>query len=80
MFVGMLTQGLGMMVDDRTELSGLYDILFYSDGNPSPTAKPNPKLPSVLTAVQEQLGLRLSATRVTVPLYVVDSLRQPDPD
>jgi uncharacterized protein (TIGR03435 family) len=68
------------MVDDRTELSGLYDIQLYSDGNPFPTATPNPKRPSVFTAVEEQLGLRLRATELNVPIYVVDSLRQPDPD
>jgi len=37
-------------------------------------------VPSVFTAVQEQLGLRLSASQVNVPTYVVDGLRQPAPD
>ena len=38
------------------------------------------ELPSVFTAVQEQLGLRLISSRAPVQVLVIDSVERPTPD
>jgi uncharacterized protein (TIGR03435 family) len=59
---------LGRPVQDRTSISGLYD--FMLDWMPDDTA------PSVFTALQEQLGLRLEAQKGTIEVLVVDSMER----
>jgi uncharacterized protein (TIGR03435 family) len=36
--------------------------------------------PSLFTAVQEQLGLRLASRRVRTPVLVVETIERPDAD
>ena len=72
---------LGQTVIDRTDLAGNYDITlaFSSEqlpGVPGP-GRPDPSLPSVFTAVQEQLGLKLEASRGSVPVLVVERAEMP---
>jgi bla regulator protein blaR1 len=77
----------GRPVIDRTGLTGIYDLeLTWTpeappagrDGTPPPGVDPNG--PSVFTAVQEQLGLRLEATTGPVEVLVIDSADRPTPD
>ena len=44
------------------------------------SAASDPNVPSLFTAVEEQLGLRLRAVRGLVPTVVVDSLEMPEPN
>jgi uncharacterized protein (TIGR03435 family) len=63
-----LMRPAGQTVVDKTGLSGSYDIkLRYA-----PTNDPNSALPSLFTAVQEQLGLRLQPAKVPADYLVVD--------
>ena len=68
-------------VIDRTGLGGTYD--FDLRFAASSLAAPSPdvsELPSVFTAVQEQLGLKLEPSRGPVEVLVIDSVERPAPD
>ena len=41
---------------------------------------PDPNAPSLFTAVQEQLGLKLDSTKAPVEVLVIDHVEQPEPD
>jgi uncharacterized protein (TIGR03435 family) len=77
----------GRPVVDRTGLTGIYDIeLTWTpevppaapNGAPSPGFDPNG--PTLFTAVQEQLGLKLEPTTGPVEVLVIDSADRPTPD
>ena len=74
----LLSLVVGRPVVDRTGLTGVYDLeLRFSgervDGGP-PT---DPAAPSIFTAVQEQLGLKLEAEREVVEVLVIDRIDRP---
>ncbi len=70
-------------VVDKTELSGRYDFdLEWSPddsqfGGQLPPGAPDSDKPGFFTAVQEQLGLRLEATRGPLSVLVIDKLDRP---
>ena len=83
----------GRDVRDRTGLTGLYDIeLTWTPDrlNPLPPNAPadlvrareaiDPNGPSLFTAVQEQLGLKLEPKKDKVEVLVVDHLEHPTDD
>ena len=71
----LLANASGRIVVDRTGLKGPFAIdLEYSQDQ---TASDKP---SIFTAVQEQLGLKLESTRAPVDVLVVDSVERPSPD
>jgi uncharacterized protein (TIGR03435 family) len=87
-FVTGLSQQLGRTVIDKTDLKGLYDIKLQwapelgqgpvAPGGPEPPPPPaDPSGPSIFTAVQEQLGLRLESTKGPVEVLVIDSVQKP---
>jgi uncharacterized protein (TIGR03435 family) len=71
-------------VVDHTELKGKYDFtLDFTPGegtalpeNPDEHT-PNPDGPSLFEAIQEQLGLRLVATKAPVEMLVIDRAEKP---
>jgi uncharacterized protein (TIGR03435 family) len=73
-------------VIDRTGLTGTFDIdLKYRldlgtrpDG--PPPAPPDPDAPSIFTAVEEQLGLKLVSDHAAVDVLVIDRVERPAPD
>ena len=91
-FASVLSQMTSRFVEDRTGLSGAYDIDLEctppgaraggpgGDASPIPAPPLNPNGPTLETAVQEQLGLKLEATRGPVPMVVVDRAEAPTPD
>ena len=76
-------------VIDRTELTGAYDItLDYAPDESHgqaffaapPAATTQREGPSLFTALEEQLGLKLQSTKAAVDAVVIDSVAQPEPD
>ena len=69
---------VGRPVVDRTGLIGNYDIELRFSGEPAPGAPPpSSDAPSIFTALQEQLGLKLDAERETVEVLVIDRIDRP---
>ena len=64
------------LVVDKTGLTGTYDFTLRYALEP----KPGDDLPSIFTALHEQLGLKLVAERAPVPVLVVDRIERPTPD
>jgi bla regulator protein blaR1 len=86
----VLSNNVGRLVVDRTWLSGSFDIeLTYDPASvakappgtqPGPPTPADNAAPSIFTALQEQLGLRLESTRGPVDVLVVDAAERPPPD
>ena len=71
----------GRVVVDRTGLTGTYDfhLRFARDGGQGqPPADAD--LPTVFTALQEQLGLKLDSQSGAVEFVVIDRVERPVPD
>lgn len=68
MLAADLTQIQPRPVNDETALTGSYDFKLSWDEVAGP---------SLVTALQEQLGLRLEAKKVPVSIFVVDSAEKP---
>lgn len=89
--VQMLSQQVGRTIIDKTNLKGLYDIKleWAPEARQGPTplgplpagAEPSqasgPSGPSIFTAIQEQLGLKLESTKGPVEVLVIDSVQKP---
>jgi uncharacterized protein (TIGR03435 family) len=81
-FMPILAERLQRTVVDRTGLTGPWDLTLTYTPEPSqiapgafaPGDQPafDPNGPSIFTAVQEQLGLKLEATRAPVEVLVID--------
>ena len=83
--VNVLSQQLGRSVIDKTGLGGQYDFelkwtleVGQSQSGP-PDVVPSPDLagPSLFTAVQEQLGLKLESAKGPVDVLVIDHAEKP---
>lgn len=86
-----LSQQLGRPVLDKTGIAGNFDIELNWTPEPGqgggpfghmpPGAPPPPPAdnggPSIFTAIQEQLGLKLETTKGPVEIIVVDSIAKP---
>lgn len=73
----------GRVVVDRTGLKGPYDVdLYWSPERTAVSGPVPPEVdgPSLFTAVQEQLGLKLEARTEKQDVYVVDSIERPEPN
>jgi uncharacterized protein (TIGR03435 family) len=68
--------GLGVPVIDSTALSGTFDFMLdWAPDVDLPQSKAG-DAPSLFTALQEQLGLKLVSTRTEVELWVIDRLEK----
>ena len=89
----ILSQQLGRIVLDQTGLKGNYDFTLQwtpdqgsaamvpgpDDGKPAIDNAPPPESsgPSIFTATQEQLGLRLESTKGPVEVIIIDNIEKP---
>ena len=87
--VGLLSLSTSRPVVDRTGLSGdfVVSVEFVAEpgagsqlGPPTPGAAALPDAPSLFTALQEQLGLKLDSRREPTEVLVIDRAEQPSPD
>jgi uncharacterized protein (TIGR03435 family) len=71
--------GLDRIVLDRTGLTAKYDfdLKFQRVAPPPP---PEDDTPSLFTALQEQLGLKLDPQRAPIEVLVIDRVEQPTED
>jgi uncharacterized protein (TIGR03435 family) len=87
-FIQVLSQQLGRPVIDKTSLTGFYDIKlqwtpdigqgFVKPGGAEPAPPPpDTSGPSIFTAIQEQLGLRLESGKGPVEILMIDSVQKP---
>jgi uncharacterized protein (TIGR03435 family) len=87
MLTTALANQLGRPVLDRTGLKGTFDFKLQwapdaAPVGPSPPggetpSLPDPNGPSIFTALQEQLGLKLESAKGRVELLVIDHLERP---
>jgi uncharacterized protein (TIGR03435 family) len=90
----LLSGRVNRVVVDRTEMTGTFDLDLswtpdqlpqqLSPGALPPGAPPLPPIdpngPSIFTAVQEQLGLKLESSRGPVDVVVIDRVERPTED
>ena len=87
-FIQGLSQQLGRPVVDKTGLKGFYDIKLQwtpelgvgmgKPGDPGPDPPPaDTSGPSIFTAIQEQLGLRLDSAKGPVDVLIIDRVQKP---
>jgi len=91
MFANVLSRQLGRLVVDKTGLKGDYDFtlkwtpdegegrMFHGAGEPPRDAAPPPDAsgPTIFTALQEQLGLKLESQKGPVDTIVIDHVERP---
>jgi uncharacterized protein (TIGR03435 family) len=82
----MQRAALDRPVVDKTGLSGRYDFKLAWTPNESqfggiaPPESPESTEPDLFTAIQQQLGLKLEATRGPVEVLVIDKAERPSDD
>jgi uncharacterized protein (TIGR03435 family) len=84
-----LESSAGRPITDKTNLSGLFDVLLQfspqqqsglsaadgTQGTVSPVSDPSG--PSIFTAIQQELGLKLESSKGPVEVLVIDSVSRP---
>lgn len=83
--IRMLSIVLGRTVVDKTGFTGFFDVtLDFQPDETTPAMPPPPPgqlpdfpSPSILTALQEKLGLRLESAKGPVEVIAIDDVAQP---
>jgi uncharacterized protein (TIGR03435 family) len=88
----MLSPRLDRLIIDKTNLTGRFDIRLQWTPSPTEsqfgvpteiidmngvTLRPDPSGPSIFSAIQEQLGLKLESAKGSVELLVIDHVEKP---
>jgi bla regulator protein blaR1 len=83
----MAQEQAGRTVIDKTGLTGKYDMVLQWTPDESQAIRPGPDappaspsdsaLPSIFTALQEQLGLKLESQKGPVQIFVIDRAEKP---
>jgi uncharacterized protein (TIGR03435 family) len=72
-FARFLSGPIGAPVFDKTGLEAAFRFEFHIP----PSQSGDADSPSIFTAVQEQLGLRLESTKVSLDAFVIDHVEKP---
>ena len=88
MLVSFLSQSVDRTVVNRTGLSGAFDFTLEFAPELGPGSEPGSAAspldrsaaPSLFTALQEQLGLKLESARGPVDVVVIDNIQEPSPN
>jgi uncharacterized protein (TIGR03435 family) len=83
--IHFLSDRVGRPIEDKTGLTGIYDFTLQSGGEghdgpasgPDAAAPADPSAPSIFTAIQEQLGLKLESEKGPVQVLVIDHIEMP---
>ena len=86
--LGLLSPMVGRTAVDRTQLAGTFDYTLswapdqFQDrtGSPDRERPIDPDAPSLFSALQEQLGLKLESTKGSVSVLIIDHVEKPTPD
>ena len=77
-FAQRLIEPLGRPVIDQTGLTGAFDVdLTFLPDNPAIDPSNALNLPSLTSALREQLGLRLESARAPIEVLVIDRIQPP---
>jgi uncharacterized protein (TIGR03435 family) len=71
--IGSLSNQVGRMIIDKTGLTGNYEVNLTFSWND----QPDDATPSIFTALQDQLGLKLEPAKAPVDLVVIDHIERP---
>ena len=74
--IAVLLPEVNAPIEDRTALTGRLDIELRWSRDPAASAE----LPSIYTAIREQLGLKLEPQRVPGNVFVIESIQRPMAD
>jgi uncharacterized protein (TIGR03435 family) len=78
---GPMSLILGQVVRDESGIEGVFDVqASWCPDAVDASIDPKDERPSFVTAMQEQLGLRLQPGRAAVEVLVIDSVERPMPD
>jgi uncharacterized protein (TIGR03435 family) len=73
--VAQMAVTVSHIVENKTGLTGVYDFtLRYEASDPPP---PDSTAPSIYTALEEQLGLKLESAKGPVKVLVIDHVERP---
>ena len=79
-----VVQSIGIFADrpvvDKTGLGGTYDVKFEATRAFRIDSNPDPRDESILSALPEQLGMKLEAEKDMVDVVVVDYVEAPSPN
>lgn len=75
---GMLSVVRGELVQDETGVPGVFDV--EMSWRPEASTDPDDARPAFVTAMREQLGLKLEPMRRPVEVLVVERIDRPTPD
>lgn len=86
--LGLIPDLSDRIIEDQTGIKGSYNfVLHFSPQNAPPrpagspaSGPPEDSAPSIFTALEEQLGLRLESTKGPVDTYVIDHIEEPTPN
>ena len=77
-FARILARKMDLPVVNHTGLEGIFDFkLHWTPDTTRPQAGSAPEWPSIFTAIQEQLGLRLRSQKAPVQVLVIDHAERP---